>query len=291
MNPEEKKSEVIPPEIKPPIKSLRTFQGDVDEAISKNNYSTSDIFLAEQKRRDHTFPIGPQDTASRNKFFIFLGGILLLLGIITIVAVYYIKSSEEVALIQKTKTLMGFSKEVNFNIASSSREDLLNKIISEKQSFNLPLNSVLYINIINSDATSANVEDVLWLLSPNMPSSLSRSFENKYMLGVYSFDTNEPFIILRTNDFPVSFAGMLKWENNMVLDLGRLFTIFQNIGTTTDTFIDKTLKNKDLRVLKKNDGKTVLLYSFIDKNTLVITTNENIFTAILGKYLISQQGQ
>ena len=289
MNPEEKKSEIIPSEIKPPIKSLRTYQGDVDEVVSKNNYSTSDIFLAEQKRRGNNSLIGPQDTTDKNKFFILLGGAFFVLGILAIVGVYYVKSTEKVALIQKTKALIGFSKEVDWNIASTSRENFINKIISEKQSFNLPLNSVLYINTINPDSSTGNIEDIISLLAPNIPSSLSRSFENKYMLGIYSFDTNEPFIILTTNDFSTSFAGMLKWEDNITTDIGRIFSISQNALATNSTFSDETLKNKDLRVLKNSSGKTVLLYSFIDKNTLIITTNENIFTAILAKYLISQQ--
>ena len=109
------------------------------------------------------------------------------------------------------------------------------------------------------------------------------------MLGIYSFDTNEPFIILTTNDFPASFSGMLKWENNMVLDLGKLFSISEN--TATKTFLDQALQNKDLRILKNTSEKTILLYSFIDKNTLVITTNQNILTAIVGKYLIGKQNQ
>src|SRR4051812_18957147 len=34
-----------------PIKSLRTYQGDVDEVMAKNKYSATTILVAEQKRR------------------------------------------------------------------------------------------------------------------------------------------------------------------------------------------------------------------------------------------------
>ena len=44
MPPEEKKERV-------PIKSLRTYQGDVEEAIGRNKESSTTIFVAEEKRK------------------------------------------------------------------------------------------------------------------------------------------------------------------------------------------------------------------------------------------------
>ena len=120
-----------------------------------------------------------------------------------------------------------------------------------------------------------------------MPSELSRSFDKKFMVGIYSFDTNEPFIILKTSDYGASYAGMLKWEKEMSRDLGEIFSLPATLYGAP--FIDEEYKNKDLRVLRNTDGKVAMLYSFIDKNTLLITANENVFSAILGKYVISQQ--
>jgi hypothetical protein len=81
---------------------------------------------------------------------------------------------------------------------------------------------------------------------------------------------------------------MLKWEKTMAQDLGGLFEIPADTGTSTEIFLDEALRNKDLRILQDNGGKTILLYSFIDKQTLLITKNENVFNAILAKYLTSK---
>lgn len=287
MNPEDK---IVEKENREPIKSLRTYQGDVEETITKNNYSTSSIFLAEQKKRDGTL-INPTngDSGARNKFFILVGGILLLLGVITLASVYFIKSSEQVNIEKQTKTLLRFSREKVVPATKITREVLIETILSEKRAFELPVNSVLYINAVDASSTPIQISSVLSLLTPSMPSSLARSFDREYMIGVYSFDTNEPFIILTTSDYASSFAGMLKWEANITADFGKLFSIGQNASTTTKVFIDESLKNKDLRVLKDVSGKTIFLYSFMDKNTLLITTNENIFGAVLGKYLVGKQ--
>ena len=108
------------------------------------------------------------------------------------------------------------------------------------------------------------------------------------MLGTYSFDTNALFLILSINDYPSAYAGMLKWEPNILSDIGGLFEVRAQASTTKLEFSDEALQNKDLRIVKDLNGNTLFLYSFIDKNTLVLTTNENILTAIMGKYLLSK---
>ncbi len=283
MNPEEK-------DLKPKIKSLRTYQGDIDEILSKGKASASTILIAEQKRKEEKAITTdrPKDSGVRNRFFIIIGIVLFTIGIITLGVVYYMKSTEEVTLTQKTKALIGFSEEKNVSLSGLSRETLVTKLVAEKESFKLPVSSVLYINITNESSEPAPIESILSLIAPKMPASLSRSFENKYMFGIYSFDTNEPFIILTTNDYAGSYSGMLKWEKDMAGDLAKLFAISQNASSTPTSFSDEALKNKDLRVIKDDSGKTLLLYSFIDRNTLMITTNENILTAILAKYLINK---
>ncbi|MDQ5969156.1 MAG: hypothetical protein QG579_313 [Patescibacteria group bacterium] len=274
------------------IKNLRTYQGDVEEAIAKNHFTTSTILIAEQKRKAQNEISNPEiatNSSARNKFFILTGTLFLILGITTVGVVFYLKSRNTAVIVQNTKALMGFSEEKMISVSGLNREKIMDDIISEKQSANLQVNSVLYINTVNTENEPENLENVLSILAPNMPPSLSRSFDKKYMLGIYSFDSNEPFIILTTSDFANSYSGMLKWEKDMVLDLGKIFSIPQFTGSSTPEFKDEAMKNKDLRVLKSSDKKTVLLYSFIDKNTLVITANGDILNAIIGKYNISKQ--
>ena len=291
MEPEKNTEQTSEQATKNQIKSLRTYQGDVEEAVLKNNYSASSILVAEQKRKEGgLLDIGiPDNSAARNKFFILVGSILLLLGIVTVSAMFYIRSKDEVIIQKNTKTLIGFSEEKLMSMSNITREKLVNDILVEKKSLDLPVNSVLYINTANASGTPVLAQDVLMLIAPQMSPALLRSFDGEYMLGIYSFDTNEPFIILTTGDFANSFSGMLKWEKGMISDFEKLFSLSQNTSSTTRQFKDATARNKDFRVLQNENKKTILLYSFIDKNTLVITTNENILNAIIGKYNISKQ--
>jgi hypothetical protein len=47
------------------------------------------------------------------------------------------------------------------------------------------------------------------------------------------------------------------------------------------------VKNKDTRILRDSHGNTVLLYSFINKETLIITTNEATFNEIYDRLTVS----
>jgi hypothetical protein len=83
---------------------------------------------------------------------------------------------------------------------------------------------------------------------------------------------------------------MLEWEKNMPKDLGTIFEISPE-DLVNPEFKDESIRNKDLRVLVGENRKTVLLYSFLDKNTILITKNEDAFNAILGKYQTSRLTQ
>lgn len=271
------------------IKSLRTYQGDVQEAISNNKASTTSIYLAEQGKRDKTAITQPRtffiQTEDKNKFFAVVGVLLLILGGLAVGTGYYLSSKEKIEIAEKNKTLLSFSEEKVLELEKTDRKSLISLVSDQKKNFAGSLNSILYINLEKALGAQADTVYFLELLAPRMPPSLQRTFLPEYMFGIYSFDTNEPFIILKTEDYAGSFAGMLRWEKDIPLDLGEFFVFEKNASTTEVVFYDKEFKNRDLRIMKDSFGKTQFLYSFIDKNTLLITKNENIFSAILTKYL------
>jgi hypothetical protein len=281
-----------PPEKEPrvPIKSLRTYQGDVEEAIGKNKYSASTILVAEQKRKEEEKPVVFETKYNplKNKLYVYLGLSLLVLGVGVVTAVYYIRSNEKVVIEKQTKALIAFSQEKNIPITGLTRDQFIKRIITEKDAFKSPVNSVLYLNFTSLNGEPAPLEIFLKYLAPNMPSSLVRSFKEEYMLGIYSFDTNEPFVILTVDDYALSYAGMLKWEKQMIFDLNLLYP--SNLGENHG-FVDLAIRNKDIRAYRDENNNTLVLYSFIDKKTLIIARNENLFNAVLSKYMVSGQSR
>ena len=160
------------------------------------------------------------------------------------------------------------------------------------------------------------VAELLALLGPEIPTELLRTLEPSYLLGVHSFDHNQPFLILKIDSYDVAYRGMLGWERTMAADLSPLFerqvspTIVKDLppvlptastsvqtATTTATstpqapaaaiiateFVDRVVENHDARVLLNNDKKILLLWTFLDRRTIAITTNEATLREVISR--------
>jgi hypothetical protein len=46
---------------------------------------------------------------------------------------------------------------------------------------------------------------------------------------------------------------------------------------------DGVLQNKDVRAFTKPDGTVLILYSFVDNNTIVITTDDKALSEIINR--------
>jgi hypothetical protein len=53
--------------------------------------------------------------------------------------------------------------------------------------------------------------------------------------------------------------------------------------TIKGTFSDKVIKNRDVREFKNTKGELLFLYSFINKETLLLTTSESSFIALVDR--------
>lgn len=128
-------------------------------------------------------------------------------------------------------------------------------------------------------------------LAPSAPGRLVRTLEDTYTFGIHNQGTQEAFLVVRTTFFENAFAGMLEWEVSMDTDLSLLFgPATSRVQAATDTrtagrrgFQDQVIQNKDARVLRDQNDNITLLYSFVDRETLVITTNIETFVEVHGR--------
>jgi nitrate/nitrite-specific signal transduction histidine kinase len=110
---------------------------------------------------------------------------------------------------------------------------------------------------------------------------------------------NEVFLILKTNYYQGAFSGMLSWEKDIKNNLGGIFfapeaevvaTTSENLIKKYKDFEDVVYKNRDTRALRDSNRKINLIYSFLDKNTIIIATNpetlDQVITRLLTKKLV-----
>jgi hypothetical protein len=114
-----------------------------------------------------------------------------------------------------------------------------------------------------------------------MPDMITRTLTNNFLVGMYSLGENSPFVIFKTSSFENTYAGMIAWEKYLEKDFTLLFKL--NGTDVGAKFEDKVVVNKDTRILRDAEGKTTFLYAILDKDTIVITVNENAFKEIVSR--------
>lgn len=144
----------------------------------------------------------------------------------------------------------------------------------------------LYLTL-DGGQTVVPPHDVMNFLAPQAPGAFTRSVTN---VSFGSLD-NRPFIILRVNNFDNAFSGMLAWEQTMSSDLAPLFgpavaeSLDAQARTSSQTrgafFKDVVANNLSSRVLVNERGEDRILYTFLDRQTVVITTDRLQLTNIL----------
>lgn len=331
---------------KPPsaIKNLRTYQGDVAEAIKNQNASVLTIALAEKKRQDNPVkqsaieakepklqvkapkkPINPE--LKRNIVLSIVSIILIVSGVGAIYG-FYVLQKNDVHLAETTvdKSIIGWNDKVTIDTTSIKRETLIQKINEYRENSQIENGEILYLAMEKKTAeeTSAiSTADLFKILDTKAPAPLQRSFRQNFMFGFFGLpETKEPFLLIELDSFDLAFSGMLNWERFINEDIGSIFTrrviaVQEELETPSATssstaetsattspkiqtrilnfdnpnpegFVDVTIRNKDARILKNLRGETILLYSFIDRRFLLITSSEAVLREILNKLIAEE---
>lgn len=274
------------------LRPIRTYESDVAEFVQVGNMSVSKIALAEQDRKIKRDQIERSDIPTDNsrKIIAISISVLLFLAAGSIVAYLFLDRPEASTSIRvgttqvKTIILADVQKELDTSIIEPTR--FKEVLIGERKVSSLPLGKILTPFATKKEGQSTvlvPVDQFMDMVGLRVGAQLSRSLDPEFMFGIHSYDGNQPFLILKTRSYGSAFTGMLEWENRLADDVRDLFFDWP-VGTPVPTlWNDMVFENKDLRVLR-DSTKIRLLYSLIDKNTIVITTNEQTFKEILSRF-------
>ncbi len=284
------------PEIKndPSIKQLRTFKSDAEEAVRYQNVSAIDIAVAEQKKREASTPIQyVHDEASHAKLGIFIIVVLAIIVLLMGGWYYWFSTSQQSPVTVTPTSKDNITALIPFRTSASividTQEDAIDQIAARLSNVAMSTSSVFALlpKSTQEATTAAPITSIF--LDTEIPDSLLRSLSNEYMIGVFTGSTKSPFIILKSTSFPITFAGMLEWESEMIDDLLPLIQVAHSeetgVGTTTNSFQDSVLVNVDVRVARNSNGKIILAYAFPNKETVAISTGEDSLRHILNELL------
>lgn len=289
----EKEFEVSPKE--KPINPLRTYGDDIASTIKNQKESVLSINLAEKKKlevkqgltNEQSSEINTGETSRKNFIITIISIALVIAGLGTLVTLYIIKKINNNP--EETEIAIVADNHAIINLGSLEKNQIIGEI-SKKRGESMKADSIIYLDL-SQGAQTLETSNFLPAISPRIPDYLLRAFDKKLVLGFYSQNTNDLFQIININSYDNAFAGMLEWEKSMPNELLPLFSTIQDTidePLKNKEFQDRIISNKDVRVLKDNDRNPILLYSFLDAKTLLISSSEASFRELIKRYNTSK---
>lgn len=284
----------------PHIKSIRTYESDVAELMSRTHASATTIAIAESRRASsQTDPGRPKaeerivnrepSHAAKNLFLVLIS--LMLVGGGSYGAYYlYTKSAiapsapaEQPATSQTAPTLVTADLTVVLPVDGQNAQAVIKAVQTEiaKPQPAGSIKEIVPVVLKAGNETRLTAGDMLKQMNIPVPNILARSLSDSWMLGIYENPGGrKTAFVVATNDFfQNAFAGMLQWEGSMPNDLAQ----YININAPSGQYTNKIVSSKDVREYVTADGQVAFLYSFIDSSTLVFAGDEAALTEIMSR--------
>lgn len=281
--------------------TLRTYMSDMADAIRENEMSVIKVALAEQKARERGDLYRKIEGSPTKKIFWVIGGIIIIVA--AIFSSYYIiqktkEKNQPPQIIKTIETPISYDSKINLDATKALTKidiaNLLNSEINKKEGAE-SVKAIFLDEKIGDLINPLSLNNLFSKIGATAPSSLIRAFSENYLIGTYTpsntYEKAHLFLIIGVNDYNSAYAGMLEWEKTILSDLFTLFDIDvsgENNELLERPFKDIVIKNKDARILYNRDGVDALFYLFPDKNTLVITDNQNAVKEIIVRLLVEK---
>ncbi|MDO8424238.1 MAG: hypothetical protein Q7S54_01340 [bacterium] len=270
----------MPPENNPPqnspssLKQIRTFQGDVAEALGRQKESLVSIQQTEQfkKRLEPALSLDSEIAKKRRNFFFLLVGSFFfiwlgLMGAWFGYREYERKTAPPVISVPLNRFISPESTaSLDLSGSNATRDGLIT--VFDSAVFGLAsgeLRQIILKNGAMEEAPLIETPRFFEIIGSQAPGSLIRALDPAFMIGALG---ESRFIIFKISSFANAFSGMLAWEPALAEDLGPLLGKAEllKVSASASVFKDMVVRNKDVRVLEP-----ILLYSFLDNEKLIIT--------------------
>ncbi len=267
---------------------VRTYEGDLALIMREKKGSVIKIALAEHRKRE-TEGERAMAAPKKNSIFLFSSLMAIVLSVALLGFVYFAKEDENGAATIKVESLIFAEKQKAVDASGFSQAKLIAAVKAELGETTLRLDTIENIYFIEGAGAAKEkmpTERFFGILGTRVPAVLLRSLKENFMFGIHAFNGNQPFLILKTDFYENAFLGLLKWESSLASDLLPVFgtkITSENRYLLEKDFQDVTIKNIDARALTDEGGKTVLIYTIPNKETIIIGTAEDTLNEVIGR--------
>ncbi len=292
--------------------SIHTLEGDLMNAVKDENYSSNIVKIAANARTqastEEETAFKGSDKSFLKKIFLIIGGVIVVSIAVLFFVLYGGKTTpkatntdtDPVPATTSSSTPQTIQRKTLIEAEAVLQTDLNNfdKIESVEKIKNIQ--NQLRDRNINEKATveiDTKLSTVDFFLKNRFSGEerLLESLGSAYTFGLYnnSNDVFETFILVKVSSFDTAFTSMINWEPYMRYDLQDMFNDYtasstENISYSSPSgsvFKDRLLKNTDTRVDADQDGSIHLVYGFINKEYLLITSGTESFLSVRDRLL------
>lgn len=288
---------------------LHTYKSDFSDKAKETGASKISILAAEQNALGSARPV-PQLRVKKKSRALFIGGAVLLIiaGGASIYAAYALVTGHPAVIVAPQISSLIFA-DAHAELSGTGADLRAGLVGLDSAILGEGGVEVAYITYATTTAKGDTIKlpatggALISALGLGAPDLLLRNVDPASTAGVIrASGETRPFFIFRVASFERTFAGMLAWEPDMGDDLAVFYPPYPEApitGTTTATstaastapaakafgpsFADEVVDNHDVRVLRDSAGRSILLYGYQDKQTLVIARNEAAFTELLAR--------
>jgi hypothetical protein len=279
--------------------AIKTLTRDIGETIGKEGLSVSKIVTQTPDKENLS---RKEKNRTSRSWLAGIGILLIIGGLIALIWAIGQRQTTSLATVEVTRQGLIFSdrqqsinldKEAATQILLNLREKSLtppaNKEGVEEIYFTYQVKEQtqtgLVMKMVEADPTT-----IASKLELKLPDEFLRSLEPKLMLGFYYGEQTAPFYILKTKNYKNVASAILNNEN---LVISELLAPFEDASSTekirSTPLQDKMIKNYDTRLIVNETNTIIAIYSWINKETLVVTTNEGALTKVINSYSSSRQ--
>jgi len=262
--------------VEPELPRLRTFADDLSVEIKKKGTTVASIVQAERERAAREIALDQEEVPTvskwKNPLLLTVALALIALSIVGVIGAYVYSTIVETVDPKITPSII-FPNKVTAE-TQPTYQTLADTLALERAEVNLSLGEVERIDVTLANATTTDREILRAL---GAPEALIREAES-VMLGIHSFNRNQPFIIIEITQYDRAYGAILKWEEDMARALGNFYKPEGGKVPPTLVFDDKVFQNIDTRV---SQAEWPILYAFPRRDILVITTNQYTLSEIL----------
>lgn len=268
--------------------AIKTYKDYAAKSLREGGGSLTQMILAEREKKRAKERASTKNPKNVAKTFLAVALVTLGLGIVvgSFFLVRQIQEDPRQDVVLQPQPFIIYDYRSEVHLSNPNRNRLVRAIENEVDGISIEAGAIKYIYFATDNQYDAKklmtTQEFLSVLRAKISGSLARNFDDNFMYGVFSTTENSPFVILRTDNYSVTYAEMLEWERTIGMDLAEVMGL-DNFDFARSNFVDVVYYNKDARAVLDQEGDPIIGYSFVDTNTLVIFSNRLAFKEVVAR--------